>query len=72
MDHILDEQSRLKLDSCSGIARWFARLAEVQEAGGLRGCPLGSLAGGAAARGGLLRTTAAAVFGRWESSSQLC
>jgi len=68
LDHILDEQSRLKLDSYSGIATWFARLVEFHEAGGLRGCPLGSLAGEATGHGGLLRTTAAAAFGRWESS----
>ncbi len=68
LDHILDEQSRLNLDSYSGIATWFARLVEIYEAGGLGGCPLGSLAGEATGHGGQLRTTAAAAFGRWEAS----
>lgn len=68
LDQILDEQSRLHLDSLSGIAIWFERLAAMHDAGGLRGCPLGSLAGEASAQGEHLRKTAAAAFGRWESS----
>jgi AcrR family transcriptional regulator len=68
VNQILDEQSQLRLDSYSGIAIWFERLVELHEARGLRGCPLGSLAGEATAHGEHLRRTAAAAFGRWESS----
>ena len=68
LDQILDEQSRFRLDSYSGISLWFERLAVMHDAGGLRGCPLGSLAGEATAHGEHLRETAAVAFGRWESS----
>lgn len=68
LDQILDEQSRLRLDSYNGIAIWFERLVAMHHARGLHGCPLGSLAGEAAAQGEQLRKTAAAAFGRWESS----
>lgn len=68
LDQILDEQSRLRLDSYNGIAIWFERLVAMHHARGLHGCPLGSLAGEAVAQGEQLRKTTAAAFGRWESS----
>ncbi len=68
LDQILDEQSRLRLDSYNGIAIWFERLVAMHHARGLHGCPLGSLAGEAAAQEEQLRKTAATAFGRWESS----
>ncbi len=68
LDQILDEQSRLRLDSYSAIAIWFERLVAMHDARGLRGCPLGSLAGEATAQGDQLRKAAAAAFARWEST----
>lgn len=68
MDQILDEQSQLRLDSYNGIVIWFERLVAMHHTRGLHGCPLGSLAGEAAAQGEQLRKTAADAFGRWESS----
>lgn len=68
LDQILDGQSRVGIDSYSGLANWFEQLVKVHDARGLRGCPLGSLAGETTAQGEQLRHTAAAAFGRWESS----
>lgn len=68
LDQILDEQSRLRLDSYDDIAIWFERLVAMHHARGLHGCPLGSLASEAAAQGEQLREIAAAAFGRWELS----
>jgi len=67
LDQILHEQRRLSLDSYNRIATWFASWSRSTRLADCAGAP-SALAGEAAGLGGLLRTTAAAAFSRWESS----
>jgi len=66
---VLEEQSRFRLDTWTGVQDWLEALVQAQlTRRHYRGCPLGSLAGEVVEGGDLLRQTAAEAFSRWEEA----
>ncbi|MEU8143080.1 TetR family transcriptional regulator C-terminal domain-containing protein [Nonomuraea sp. NPDC048901] len=65
---VLDEQMSLltKLDSWAGIRRWLDTFVDTNEAFGLPGCPIGTMANELAGRDEAARADLATCFTRWE------
>jgi AcrR family transcriptional regulator len=70
LDHqlarVLAEQERFRLDTWSGLRRWFDALLAGQQARAFGGCPLGSLVAELTREDDALRRRAAEVFAAWE------
>ena len=63
---ILDQQATFRLDTWTGVRRWFDALLDGQRTRAYRGCPVGSLAAEMSAMSAEMTARLGMAFGRWQ------